>query len=220
MRPVEDWFLDWLAEHRVRFEGIKLPDPFADEHAYDPEEAEEARRAQILYEGWQQHFDREGVTEDDAHEASRRLQAKKSFPLDHFHDLLEIARALASGRNRGVVETPREAAKRASLGCPECSGQGIAVRFRHDSRPIGAPVYLHCVCPLGRHYRAEGLTFGGAECLDLARLPKLQGESGDRYRVPPRPKEPSKRPTEPAGKSEVARWWATKKPEANVPASP
>lgn len=203
MQTVAEWFPDWIAEHLDRHPWSGLPGPMDD-------------GAETLYGAWQEAFAREGIAEPDATEASKRLVAVDVFPGQHFVKLLELARALSAGRGLKVAESPEDTARRKSRGCPECDGQGVAVRFRHHSRPLGAPVYLHCVCLLGRHLKAEGRSFGGSPCLDLAAYPRLQGEDGDRYRLPPSPSPPA-RDLAVSGLARKEFWWRTGHPVPNSP---
>lgn len=98
------------------------------------------------------------VTLEIAQEAIDRLLLEGfPFPSDLHKPLYEMIQRIYRERPApGLAPESREAAAVASADCPNCGGQGLAVRFRHHPQP-GQPrtVELHCVCPLGRWIRSK-----------------------------------------------------------------
>lgn len=184
MPTVDAWFWEFTGRHTARFPRPDWP----------PVEAE-------FWEGVKSLFVRHGVAEADADAASVALmESPPPFVDRHPEALLNLVRAgWKSARHEAAGVSGRDEAHALSRGCPECGGDGIAVRFRRrslgDLRPGGRPVLpsvtLWCVCPMGRWVRQAHLA-GPAESreasrgfLDLADHPWLQGDSAAPYHRPP-----------------------------------
>ena len=98
MTPIDDWFFDWLREHKCwnRSAGWKCFE--ADGIG--------------VYWVWTKAFEEAKVTEADALEASERMAKEKaSYPEDHLSRLLALSRALAS-----TIGTPARSAAACMLG--------------------------------------------------------------------------------------------------------
>ncbi len=151
---VNEWFGDWIIDHRARHPHTGLPDP-------------ESPEGVILYQAWRKVFVKRGVSDlDVATEASERMVAEPPrFPKDHLPKLLDLAVAVYRDRNaagQGNPECDREAAVSASAGCVHCGGQGLAIVYHprpSRSDRIPADVAAYCVCAMGKWIAANHKQF-------------------------------------------------------------
>lgn len=150
MARVQDWFWQWVMEHRLRHPKEFLPDP----------ETEEGR---VFFDAWRQAFVLKGISDFAvATEASIRLVGEPAqYQRDHFATLCRYAvdvYRLRNAEGNGTPADSREAAEAASKGCEHCGGQGLVpVYFRRamtweERRECHIPEHVaaYCVCPMGR----------------------------------------------------------------------
>ncbi len=117
--------------------------------------------------------------------------------------LVELIEAARRGGTAPAADPgdPREAARRRSRVCPECSGTGRTFRYLHPKHrgkfgaiPVGGKIPLFCDCPLGWSLEEERAA-GGADPKrsSLRRIAAFQdapaawldGGLGNKYRFPP-----------------------------------
>lgn len=129
-------------------------------------------------------IDRAKLTEPMLDEAIQRLAEAPPQYLDRvLPELLARAReawtlAAAAGR---VEVSSRDDAHLCSRACPDCCGDGWAIRYRHESREPNRPesIAFYCLCPMGRWLRQahEAGPESGREAArripDLAEHPRL-----------------------------------------------
>lgn len=144
---VDDWFLDFVTEHRARHPHAFLP-------------ALEQPEGEKFYEGWRSDLIHKGIHDYAiATEASTRLMAEMlKSPRDHFPRLCEIAVSLYKQRNitsNSGDASSVEAVIAASKDCPHCEGRGWA-RIEHDDPAHVPPTTVaYCVCLFGRWIRNQ-----------------------------------------------------------------
>ena len=141
----------------------------------------------IYWEPWRAQFVKHGVTSRVAAEAAMELAAT---PPEYLTQMLPtmMVHVRAIWRSAAVApESTLNSAAHASRDCQLCSGNGLAVRWRHRPLAAGqaASEAFHCVCPLGRAIKAnhrETAKDVAARILDLDDYVQLQAE---RFGYPP-----------------------------------
>lgn len=117
-----------------------------------------------------------GLTEADADAASKEMADNPPQFLDKvWPELLSQAKALWASRQPGEPIDDREAARQASLECPDCGGAGMLTvyhPFPDPTRRIPESTVAACVCPSGRWvWRAHCRDFKGKpRFVDLAEV--------------------------------------------------
>lgn len=154
---VDDWFGLFIMSHMARFPREDWP-------------AEMSQDASEFFGAWRHQFILKGLTEDVATRASLDLAGEPPrWKADHLPAILKAAAEVRRQLEpQTSAESPLEDARIASRDCPDCLGNGSAVRYVHpeilgklvtvggNEVPIGGSVAIPCSCPLGRHV-ARGL---------------------------------------------------------------
>lgn len=123
-----DWFHCWVVRHVRRHVTRGLPNTLANGDYYD---------------AWRAAFERAGVDEKAADEASILLATKKHYKADHFAALYELAVGLAGRSAPGSLDGDKLAAR----DCGHCGGMGCV----GVTEPVYHAVWAACcVCPFGR----------------------------------------------------------------------
>lgn len=131
-----DVFGPWLMEHVERFAAIKL-----------------SPTAAGMFETWQEHLVRAGVTRNDVHLASKKLVALNIGKAQHFPTLLELAKGFKHDREMRQGRAPaepdvREAALRRrwdALPEPERQRRMDAMRLQRPSLAAWKP-FIEAEC--------------------------------------------------------------------------
>ncbi len=149
---VESWFWTFVRKHIARSGRQDFPPPSTENGAE-------------FFGNWRSAFVRNGLTQDEAEQASQIVCERDRFPGQHLEALLDAARDI-----RRLVATPNadkdaDAAWRASRGCRHCGGCGWASYPVHLiygeplpprlEVPGDTRASLFCVCPLGRFFRSR-----------------------------------------------------------------
>lgn len=175
MKKVDDWFGLFIATHMMRFPREDWPEEMSEE-------------ASNFFGAWRHQFIIKGLTEDVATKASLDLAGDPPRWLaDHLPAILKAgAEVRRQAEPQTSAESPLEDARMASRDCPDCLGNGSAVRYVHpeilgklktsagNPVPIGGSVSIPCSCPLGRHV-ARGLAPEGRQPVPTVdRYPSLR----------------------------------------------
>lgn len=172
---VDDWFGLFIMAHMARFPREDWP-------------AEMSQDASEFFGAWRHQFVIKGLTEDVATRASLDLAGDPPrWKADHLPAILKAAAEVRRQLEpQSSAESPLEDARMASRDCPDCLGNGSAVRYVHpeilgklktaagNPVPIGGSVSIPCSCPLGRHV-ARGLAPEGRQPVPTVdRFPSLR----------------------------------------------
>lgn len=171
---LEEWFAEFMDAHMSRF-------------AYYPWPLKGSDAMDSLLDGWHRLFILNGLRREVADESSIRLMGEETSWERHLPRLIQLSHEVSREMNAsGKLAEPdsREAAAAASIGCPDCAGQGLTTRYRHRAtgdgkgrNAVGFVLSCYCLCPMGRWiastHRAKSpeLKHGIA---DLATLGPLQ----------------------------------------------
>lgn len=144
MARVKDWIGGFLQRHKARFAP----------HDWPADDATEEGREFLL--GWLTGFATRVVTEDEANAASIALAATPPrFRNEHLPAVLGAIDATRKARGC-EPGTTREAVRYASLDCPHCGGDGLAMAWTvvpDELRKIPETIAAYCVCRHGRWIR-------------------------------------------------------------------
>lgn len=175
---IDDWFWNpWLDGHMTRHPRSDWP---------------RADEAPEFYRGWRHNFVLHGIQDFEvAVAASERLMATPPRYLEeHLPALIDSARGIyreRAERGQGGDPSSRETAERASLGCDDCLGQGLTVRWRthRPDHPAGPFITLYCRCPMGRWLVRTHSLHAPETRKHLYDLADHSWLWGDEYRRPP-----------------------------------
>jgi hypothetical protein len=178
-RTVRQWFPAWSERHMARHPSEHWPDTGSE-----------------FWAGFMGNLVLHGVDESAADEASMRMMADfQVHPAGHLPKLMEHVRAIWKERPRDDAKPTEglDAARRASVDCEDCQGNGLTLRWRRRSigdvdsqgHVVGPTITLYCLCPAGRAMEREDAPEIRRRLYDLADHPWLH----DDYKTPPTPAE-------------------------------
>ncbi len=146
------WFDAWLKLHHLLYPDPRWVDPESDQ-------------GMEFYQGWMDSFVRNRVTDEEAKEASKRLQSRAPRWGHHLEAILGQVREIKNSYQVDARKPDPELQKlrEQSKGCGECSGSGWSKRpIRLETFP-SVPMWassLSCASQL------KQAGFRRSECLD------------------------------------------------------
>lgn len=176
LQEIDEWFGEWWLEHTTR-------------HRFFPWAAADSQAESVEVGDWKARLIRNGFDRRIADDSSRLMLDRETSWEKFTKEFVKVGHELCKARNEAVMGTVGpaapatiEAAWANSKDCQDCSGGGMAARYRHNPAgdgkgrgAVGFRVMLYCLCPLGRALKRNHEGRPDGPCLpDLAKFPALQ----------------------------------------------